>query len=313
MHRDGLIWRRSVDQAQALRSVLANLGLTGRWRRRPWLFLAGALDLGRCCAGAFSLLSSNQIPYVDVDHAPMGACSTITYGLTAASGPYYSLRGDSCGLGMSSGSVPYLNGGGGVVIAVSSAAGIRLLPFVASPASIASSASYFTDADVHRALSPCADQWTIDSAGLTFTHFSPAWSMANLYTATLAEQKRFFLPATWVVFSVHNTNTSSEDFYFGLPAAATQVSLAHGAYQGFTLGEAALAVQTGSCDLLSGASLAATLDGIKEGCAFHLGVSPGQTRTLTVVVGFYRQPVIDTRISASYYYTSLFGFDGRRY
>src|SRR5580765_5262920 len=48
---------------------------------------------------AFTLLSSNQLVFVNVDHAPMGACSTMAYGY----------KGDVCGVGTSTGFYPYWN------------------------------------------------------------------------------------------------------------------------------------------------------------------------------------------------------------
>ncbi|MGO8674585.1 MAG: glycoside hydrolase family 52 protein [Limisphaerales bacterium] len=279
----------------------------GIWRlaRLLWLFVA-VLGVGAPSAPAFTLLSSNQLVFVNVDHAPMGICSTLAYGLGGPSGPYTNVTGALCGLGMSSPVIPYRNGGGGVILALSSSAGVYALPFLASPASVAPNARFFDATNVQRTLTPCTDQWTIENAGLAFTHYTPAWSMASLDAATLGDKKRFFLPANWIVFTVENTNATAEDFYFGLPAAAAQKSFASGAYQGFAVGEAALAVQTGSCDLLTGASLTAALGGVSQGFAFHLGVPAGQTRTLTVVLAFYRAAVVDSRISGYYYYTSLF-------
>src|SRR5579859_6065224 len=81
-----------------------------------------ALWLGLSCASAFPLLSSNQLVFVNVDHAPMGTCSTMTYGW----------KGQICGIGISSGDYPYWNGGGGVLIALSGSSGLQLLPFVTS-------------------------------------------------------------------------------------------------------------------------------------------------------------------------------------
>jgi hypothetical protein len=130
--------------------------------------------------------------------------------------------------------------------------------------------------------------------------------MAEISAATLTEKKRFFLPATWMVFTINNTSSAPEDFYFGLPVAVTQKTFASGAYQGFVLGEAALAVQTSSCELLSGARLNGVLDGMNQGFAFRLRVPAGQTRSLTVVVAYYRGGVVDSHRAASYYYTSLF-------
>jgi len=289
--------------------------ITGR--RSGWLWLIGlllaSLGAGAPSAPAFTLLSSNQLVYVNVDHAPMGACSTLTYGLNGPVGVYNNnLGGNWCGLGVSSPAIPYFNGGGGggptggVIIAVSGSTGLRSLPFLASPASVAANASFFGETSVQRTLTPGADQWSVESAGLAFTHYTPVWFMASLDAATLGDKKRFFLPATWIVLTVNNTNSTREDLYFGLPTAATQKSFANGAYQGFTVGEAALAVQSGSCDLLSGASLTAALNGVSQGFAFHLGIPPGQTGSLTVVIAFYSSAVVDSRMSGSYYYTSLF-------
>jgi hypothetical protein len=159
---------------------------------------------------------------------------------------------------------------------------------------------------VQRTLTPCTDEWNINGGALTFVHYTPAWNMPDLSTATLTDKLRFFLPATWLVFTINNTNGTAEDFYFGLRASGTQQSYSSGAFQGFSVGEAALAVQTGSCDLLSGSSLTAALNGMTTGFAFHLNVPAGQTKKLTVVVAYYRSTVLDTRVSGSYYYTSLF-------
>jgi len=260
------------------------------------IIVAAFLCLGVSVASAFTAYTANQLVFVNVDHAPVGALSTFAYGY----------KGSNCGLGMSSAGIPYSGGGGGVIVALSGNAGLQSLPFVASTASIGSSATFFSDANVQRTLTPCADQWSVPSAGLAFTHFTPAWSMPEINTASLTDKKRFFLPATWMTFTVTNSTGAAEDFYFGLPAAATQTSFANGAYQGFALGEAALAVLAGSCDLLSGSSLTAVLNGVTTGFAFHLGVPAGQTKSLTVVVAYYRSTVVDTRINASYYYTKLF-------
>jgi hypothetical protein len=252
-----------------------------------WVLTAGA---------AYVTVNSNQLVFVNVDHAAVGTYSTLAYGA----------KTDECGLGQSSSSIPYGGGGGGVVIALSGINGIQAMPFVASTGDISSSAAFFADADVQRALTPCSDEWAVSSAGLAFTHFTPAWSMPNLAGATMAEQRRFFLPATWIQFTIVNTNVSGEDFYFGLCANGVPASYAGGAYQGFAVGEAALAAQAGTCDLLNGASLSAALNGMSYGFAFHVNIPAGQTRSLTVAVANYRSSVLDTRISGRYYYTSLF-------
>ena len=228
------------------------------WQFVPFLCV---LWLSTLPLSALTLLSSNQLVFVNVDHAPMGALATITYGY----------KGDACGIGTFTGNFPYWNpsggGGDGVLIALSNSSGLQLLPFVKSAASISTNAGYFPDSGIQRSLTPCTDEHTVVGAGLAFTHYTPAWPMADLNSATLHEQKRYFLPATWLVFTIQNTNSTPEDFYFGLPVAVTQKTFANGAYEGFTLGEAALAVPSGSCEVLSGARLSSVFNGMTQGFA----------------------------------------------
>ena len=278
------------------------LGRSMSCARFPGLILL-AVWAGLASASALTLLSSNQLVFVNVDHAPMGACSTITYGY----------KGDICGFGTETGNFPYWlpsgGGGGGVLIALSGSSGLQILPFVAPTSGI--STNYFPDASIQRTLTPCTDEYAVAGTGLAFKHYTPAWPMADLGAATLSDKKRYFLPANWLVFTITNTNSTPEDFYFGLPVAVTQRTFANGAYQGFVLqgsvlSEAAVAVQSGSCEVLSGARLKSVFNGMSQGFAFHVGVPAGQTRALTVVLAYYRSAVVDSRTTASYYYTSLY-------
>jgi xylan 1,4-beta-xylosidase len=276
-------------------------GLIIKKRTLSSILFAGALLLmflpGARFLTASPLLSSNQLVFVNVDHGPMGVCSTIAYGH----------RGEPCGIGTSSGICPHCDDfGGGVLIGLSGSLGLQVLPFVTSTSQISTSATLYPDASIKRTLTPCTDQYSIDGTGLTFIHYSPAWLMPDLATATLNEKRRYFLPATWMVFTITNTNATSLDFYFGLPVAVTPKTFANGAYQGVVLGEAALAVQNGSCELLSGTRLTSVLNGMTQGFAFHLSIPAGQTRSLMVVNAFYRSTVVDSRLGSHYYYTLLY-------
>lgn len=268
-----------------------------RWPKSPPELILPVLIglwMGTPSLPALTLLSSNQLLFMNVDHAPVGACSTMTYGY----------NGQPCGVGTSlGGAYPYWPWGGGVLFALSGSSGLRLLPFITN---IAPTTLFFADTNIQRRLTPSTDEYTIAGTGLTFTHYTPAWQMTNLNTATLSEKKRCFLPATWMVFTINNTNSVAEDFYFGLPVPVTQRSFANGAYQGFALGDAALAVQSGSCELVTGTRLSSIFPGVNQGFAFHLTVPPGQTRTLPVVIAHYRSAIVDSRRGSTYYYTSLF-------
>jgi len=261
------------------------------------IFVLAATCVLALSARAYTLVASNQLVFANVDHAAIGTYSNFAYGA----------KGDKCGFGFSSSSIPYSSSGGGVVIALSGSSGLQALPFVASTAGISASATFFPDTNVQRTLTPCTDQWNVNNGGLTWTNYTPAWKMPSFDAATLACKQYFFLPATWMVFTIHNTNSTAEDFYFGLPVGGTQTSYASGTYQGFAVGEGAMAVQTGTCDLLSGTALKTALSGMSSGFAFHVNIPAGQTKSLTVVLADYRSTVTDSRISAHYYYTSLFG------
>ena len=279
---------RSVAKARA-----AGLPKPSAWRLVAVLL---GLWMGTHSGSAFTLLSSNQLVFINLDHAPMGACSTITYGY----------KDSTCGVGTSTGVYPYYTGVGGVLIGLSNSSGLQLLPFAASPSRFSTNARFFSDAGIQRSIGPCTDEHTVAVSGLSFTHYTPAWFMPDFNTATLNEKKRYLLPATWMVFTVNNTNSTTEDFYFGLPVAATQRAFVNGAYQGFVLGEATLAVQSGSCELLSGARLTSVFNGMTQGFAFRVSVPAGQARSLMVVFAYYRSAVLDSRTGAHYYYTSLY-------
>ena len=270
----------------------------GTKRGMASLWLTGLLLVaGFSSARAFTPISSDDLVFVNVDHAPVGAGSTFTYGY----------KGDKCGLGMSSAQIPCANGKGGVVIALQRGTGLEAMPFIAAPLSVATTAAFFPDNAVRRKLTPCTDEWTVGDGALNWISYTPAWRMPSLDAATPIDKKRFFLPATWMVFTVKNTTSQPEDFYFGLPVKADEKSFSNGSYQGFAIGEAAFAVKTGSCDLLTGSSLSAALNGMSTGFAFHMPVAPGETKSLTVAIAYYRSQVVDRRLQAPYYYTTLFG------
>lgn len=254
--------------------------------------------LGAPDAVALTLLSSNQLAFVNVDHAPLGACGTITYGY----------KGGTCGIGTFTGTypfqVPYQDGIGGVLIGLAGESGLQLLSFVTN---VSTTASVFPESEVRRRLTPGMDDYALARAGLSFTHYTPLWSMPDLGSATLSERRRFFLPATWMAFTIQNTNDTPQSFYFGLAnVTATQSTFGNGAYEGFSLGEASVAVRSGSCELLSGPRLASVFDRMHQGFAFHMRVPAGETRTLTLIIAYYRGAVVDSRRQARYYYTTLF-------
>src|SRR6202044_3049136 len=116
--------------------------------------------------------------------------------------------------------------------------GLQAMPFLTSPASASAGATFFPDSVVQRTLGPCTDQWNVQNGALYWTNYTRAWSLPSLTDAKPIDKQHFFLPATWMVFTIKNTTSQAEDFYFGLPVQGSQKEFSHGSYQGFAVGEA---------------------------------------------------------------------------
>jgi hypothetical protein len=238
----------------------------------------------------FRLLSDKELVFFNIDHAPVGAYSTLSYG---ADGP-------RCGLGLSSGNIPDTDG---VIIGLEDSQGLKMLPFTRIPL-VARQGSAFPPESVQRELRACTDNWT--APGLSWVHYSPSWYMADIEHASDAEKKRFCLPATWIEFTVDNSaGTEAKIFYFGLPVPVKRTDFSDRKYQGFTTtatgSDAAakssgiFAVIAGSCDVLSGPDLkASSLGNMTEGFAFRLNVPAGTKKSLMVVSAFYRDDLVSS-------------------
>jgi hypothetical protein len=100
--------------------------------------------------------------------------------------------------------------------------------------------------------------------GLAFTHYSQRND--GRFRASLSDKKP--LRQQPAVFTIVNTNSTPEDFYFGLPVLVTPEPRQWG-LSGYRPGRAALAVQSGSCELLSGTRLTSVFNSMTQGFAFH--------------------------------------------
>ncbi|MEI2725293.1 MAG: glycoside hydrolase family 52 protein [Verrucomicrobiota bacterium] len=168
-------------------------------------------------------------------------------------------------------------------------------------------ALFFPDTNIQRRLTPGTDDYTVAGTGLAFTHYTPAWLMTSFSTATLTEKQRFFLPATWMVFTITNANTVPEDFYFGLPVPVTQRTFANGAYQGVRFGRSGAGCAKWQLRAVDRHPPWLRSSRASTRVSPSTSVVPsGQTRTLPVVIAHYRSAVVDSRTGASYYYTSLY-------
>jgi len=208
---------------------------------------------------------------------------------------------------MSSASIPYSSGGGGVIVALSGNAGVQALPFVLSPGSIGSSTKFFADTNIQRTLTPCTDQWSVPSAGLGFTHYHASVVHARHQHRHARRQETVLSARDLDDVHRHQYHRGGRGFLFrpaGKRHAAKFLPVAR--IRDLPWARRPWRRQPAVCDLLSGSALKTVLNGLSTGFAFHINVPAGQARSLTVAVAYYRGAIVDSRISASYYYTTLF-------
>ena len=132
-----------------------------------------------------------------------------------------------------------------------------------------------TDKETTRTLGACTDSWQIP-LGVSWTHYTPVWTMKDWATATPEEKRRFVLPVTWMQYRIDNrTGKEETQFLFSLQQAAHRAQDWNG-FDGYVVdGDSALAVKTGDAELLGAdqAKQAFGVDGATS--AFCVHVAPG--------------------------------------
>ncbi len=255
---------------------------------------------------AFAPRETKDLVFFNADHSPVGAYASFVYGQDAASG------------GLISGS-PTIPASGVILGTLEDG----LMPFIS--AKKAPTPGFVAKGQVRRTLSACSDAWS--APGFSWTHWSPSWALRELDTASVADQRRFFLPATWMTFTLDNTTgTTRRTLVFGLPVTGVKKEFAGGAFTGFATGPHALAAAAGACELWDAAAVKEKL-GLDKGFALAISAEPGQVRELTVMVAHYDAELVEKdqnlgkatlqmlsrypegaprTIGARYYYSTLF-------
>jgi hypothetical protein len=225
----------------------------------------------------FHHVKVGDVPFFDVDHSPVGAWSTLIYGMENSGGVQVCKQ---------PGGVDTLIPDQGMIVAVKSGATERLMPFASKQKSLPEGA-LIADKEVTRTLGACTDNWKIPM-GVSWTHYTPVWAMKDWDTATDAEKRRFVLPVTWMQYQIDNRSGKAEtQVLFSLEQAAQKAQGWKG-FDGYVVDQtSSIAVPTGDAELLTAdqAKQDFGVDGATS--AFCIHVPAGTEKTVTFYIAQY--------------------------
>jgi xylan 1,4-beta-xylosidase len=236
----------------------------------------------------FRVLKPEELTFFNADHSPFGAYTSLVYGCRGRNRSWG-------GFAHAIGGVPT----SGILVGTLDASGLHRFPMMPG------TSTEIDPKKIRRSLGASTDTWS--APGITWTHFSPPWHLADFDRASLDEKKRFVLPATWMEFTVDNRlGTAPLTLLFGLPVPGEKKDFASGAYQGFAFGKTNfLAIPANTGELLDDQA-AKALNPLLSGSLFLVTAAVGETKNLRVIVASYDDLPTAGSLVARYYYTSLF-------
>ena len=220
-----------------------------------------------------------ETPFFNVDHSPVGAWASFVYGMEASGGLQ---------MGSSPAKDGYLMPHYGVVVAVKKGDDVRVMPFYTRPAGSAPTPKVFSAAEVRHMLGAATDRWQLPD-GVSWTHYTPSWSLPEWDGASVEEQRRFALPATWLTFTVDNrTGAQALELAFGVQQPAVRAR-DWPDFDGFVVADDhALAVRTGEAEPLEADAVRRDFGLEGATAAFRVRVPAGQQKTVTFIVAHHR-------------------------
>jgi hypothetical protein len=226
-----------------------------------------------------------EIPFFNVDHSPVGSWATFVYGMTQSGGVQVCKNpGGDNGTLMSH---------QGIIIAVKQDQTERIMPFTSGQKKFADG-TLITDAEVTRTLGACTDIWTIPM-GVSWTHYTPIWSLKEWDTASNQEQRRFTLPVTWMQYHIDNRSGKSEkQMLFSLQQPASVASGWKG-FEGYVVDQnSSIAVKSGEAELMTLDQAKAEFGVDQATSAFCIHVAPGTEKVVTFYIAQYRPGILST-------------------
>ncbi len=245
-------------------------------------------------------------------HAPVGALASLT------AGRFFGNSGPGCEIGRA--------GAGGLMLGYSEADGsaIRLLPlypmsasdkerYVRSSDDGKTALRLFAPDEVRRDYGWATDRW---SAGdLTVSILTPLEALPDPASAALAAQRDAYVPAVLVQVTVRNSGTTQREAVFAINLPDYKWLTTDGLPGMKSRAGCSFATDAADAQVFSAFDIESALKrtwqhqprfGLSGLAGLSVPVAPGQTRTLTVAVGFWKPGNATAGRAMSYWYTKLF-------
>ena len=245
-------------------------------------------------------------------HAPIGALASAT------AGRFFGKSGPSCELGRA--------GDGGLLVGYHDpGVALRLLPlfplsdsdrarYVHDAPTSAGSLRVFDPSEVQREYGWATDCWR--AGEVVCEMLTPVEPLPDPAHAALASQRDAFVPATLMRITVRNPTAAAREVVFALNLPDQRWLPAAGGLPGMKSRHGvAFAVDAAEAQLFSAFDIESALQrrwplqpcfGLGSLAGASVAVAAGETRTLTVAIGFWKPGVVTAGRTMSYWYTRLF-------
>lgn len=256
--------------------------------------------------------SSGRTADFHAHHAPVGALASLTAGRCFGS------SGPGCEIGKA--------GAGGLLLGYSDAGGsaIRLLPlypvsasdrerYVRGGAESKSVLKLFAPEEVRRDYGWATDRW---SAGdLSASILTPVEDLPDPAVAPLAAQRDAYVPAVLVQVTVRNPGPAPREAVFAINLPEHKWLATDGLPGMKSRAGCSFACDAADAHVFSAFGIEDALGrkwprqprfGLAGLAGVSVPVAPGQTRTLTVAVGFWKPGIVTAGRAMAYWYTRLF-------
>jgi len=227
----------------------------------------------------YRAVHAGDVPFVNVDHSPVGAYSTFIYGMEDSGGVQV-VPGTRANAGDL---VPH----DGVIVAAKSGQLTKVMPFTAQLGGLKSNATFVRENEVKHTVGAATDHWQMP-LGVSWTHYSPYWKLKDFESASPEEKRRFSLPATWMVFDLDNRSGKNElQFLFSLKQRDSRPE-SWGAFEGYAVEKTtALAVARGEAERIAPDRALQDFGVSGANSAFLFHVSAGERKSVTLIVAHY--------------------------
>ncbi len=227
----------------------------------------------------FRQVPVGETPFFNLDHSPVGALASFVYGMEASGGVQ---------MGASPAKEGYLMPHDGVIVAIKRGNDVKVMPFYVRPTGSSVTPKYIAAGEVHRTIGPATDHWELPD-GVSWTHYTPSWEMADWETASEAARRQFAMPATWLTFTLDNSGGREPlDLAFALEQPAVR-STEWKNFSGYVVAEDhAVAVRSGEAEAVDAGNIQREFGLEGATAAFRVHVAAGTKKDVTFYIVHHR-------------------------